>query len=394
MLSEKCGAVKTLKEKMKNAIKCTCFSHALNLSIMKGCKIKFVRNAFGIMKEIINFFNSSAKKNYILKNTLKSSLHSLCETRWVEKHDCILQFFTGLSSIIEALDKISDWDDINTAKIFTLTSPVSKLLQSKSQDKFSATTIIKNVISILKKKRENSSNCFNKIFKTAENQMANLGISIGINKPRLSEVMKNRENPQTQSVEEYFRITLFIPFLDNLLYDLESRFDEDLMSVFDLDVVLPNIVKTKSIFDDKFKLENKIKNVINQFGDLVAHEINIPRDIFESSIIGEFELWHNYWLQEEQLPSSPLEAIKQCDPDLFSGINVLLKILITLPATGATAERNFSSLRRVKTWMRSRISEERLNGLALLHAHRDVIINHDEVIDIFAQSNRRLDFVI
>ncbi|KAL4153163.1 hypothetical protein QTP88_000996 [Uroleucon formosanum] len=166
-----------------------------------------------------------------------------------------------------------------------------------------------------------------------------LGISIGINKPRLSEVMKNRENPQTQSVEEYFRITLFIPFLDNLLYDLESRFDEDLMSVFDLDVVLPNIVKTKSIFDDKLKLENKIKNVINQFGDLVACEINIPRDIFESSIIGEFELWHNYWLQEEQLPSSPLEAIKQCDPDLFSGINVLLKILITLPATGATAER-------------------------------------------------------
>lgn len=89
--------------------------------------------------------------------------------------------------------------------------------------------------------------------------MANLGISIGINKPRLSEVMKNRENPQTQSVEEYFRITLFIPFLDNLLYDLESRFDEDLMSVFDQDVVLPNIVKIKSIFDDKFKLENKIK---------------------------------------------------------------------------------------------------------------------------------------
>jgi len=94
------------------------------------------------------------------------------------------------------------------------------------------------------------------------------------------------------------------------------------MSVFDLDVVLPNIVKIKSIFDDKFKLENKIKNAINQFGDLVACEINIPRDIFESSIIGEFELRKS---QEEQLPSTPLEAIKRCDPDLFSGIHVLLK---------------------------------------------------------------------
>jgi len=62
MLSEKCRAVKTFKSKMKNAIKCTCFSHALNLSIMKGCKIKLVRKAFGIMTEIINFFNTSAKK--------------------------------------------------------------------------------------------------------------------------------------------------------------------------------------------------------------------------------------------------------------------------------------------------------------------------------------------
>jgi hypothetical protein len=100
MLSEKYGAVKTLKEKMKYAIKCTCFSHILNLSVMKGCKIKFVRNAFGVMNEIINFFDKSVKKNYILKNTLKSSLHSLCETRWVEKHDCVLQFFTDLVKII------------------------------------------------------------------------------------------------------------------------------------------------------------------------------------------------------------------------------------------------------------------------------------------------------
>ncbi|XP_015374309.1 PREDICTED: uncharacterized protein LOC107169164, partial [Diuraphis noxia] len=168
------------------------------------------------------------------------------------------------------------------------------------------------------------------------------------------------------------------------------RFDEDLMSVYDLDVVLPNIIKIKSIFDDKCRLNNKIKNVINQFGDLVVCEINIPRDILESTLMGKFEVWHNNWLQDEQLPSSHLEALKRCDPYCFSGIYVLLKILITLPATGATAERNFSSLQRIKTWMRSRISEVRLNGLALLHDHRDVEINHDDVIDIFTQSANRI----
>lgn len=34
--------------------------------------------------------------------------------------------------------------------------------------------------------------------------------------------MKNREYPQTKSAEEHYRITLFIPLLDNWQHDLES----------------------------------------------------------------------------------------------------------------------------------------------------------------------------
>lgn len=72
---------------MKDTIKYICFSYALNLSIMNRCNIEFERNAFGIITEIINLFNISAKISYILINTLKSSLYSLCEIRWMEKHD-------------------------------------------------------------------------------------------------------------------------------------------------------------------------------------------------------------------------------------------------------------------------------------------------------------------
>lgn len=127
-------------------------------------------------------------------------LHSLCETRWVEKHECISQFSSRLGSIIYGLDELSDWNDISTAyqacslsksvttpeflltlniasEMFTITSPIIKLLQSKSQDKLSATTLIKSVISILKKKRLNSDECFNKIFETTKHQLANLGLS-------------------------------------------------------------------------------------------------------------------------------------------------------------------------------------------------------------------------
>jgi hypothetical protein len=48
-------------------------------------------------------------------------------------------------------------------------------------------------------------------------------------------------------------------------------------------------------------------------------------------------------------------------------------ILATIPATSCSAERSFSGLRRVKTYLRSTMGQERLSGLALsfsaLNAH-------------------------
>lgn len=56
---------------------------------------------------------------------------------------------------------------------------------------------------------------------------------------------------------------------------------------------------------------------------------------------------------------------------------------MTLPIIGTTDEQNILSLRRIKKLMKSIISEERLNVLALLHNHQD---NHDEVIDIICSN--------
>ena len=35
---------------------------------------------------------------------------------------------------------------------------------------------------------------------------------------------------------------------------------------------------------------------------------------------------------------------------------------------------------------------EKLNGLALLHVHKDIIVNIDKVIDVYAMKNRGLKF--
>ena len=67
-----------------------------------------------------------------------------------------------------------------------------------------------------------------------------------------------------------------------------------------------------------------------------------------------------------------------------------------MPPSTATAERTFSIMRRVKTYLRSTMLTDRMTALALLNIYRqnDADINIEKVIDRFAQNkNRKMDFV-
>ena len=54
---------------------------------------------------------------------------------------------------------------------------------------------------------------------------------------------------------------------------------------------------------------------------------------------------------------------------MLSEIDKVLKIYFTFPVTSATAERSFSSLRGVKTYLRNSMSHCRLNNLFMLYVH-------------------------
>jgi hypothetical protein len=56
-----------------------------------------------------------------------------------------------------------------------------------------------------------------------------------------------------------------------------------------------------------------------------------------------------------------------------------------------TVEKSFFTLRRLKTWLRSMMTEDRLSALCLINVYHKV----DHIIDIFANfKNRRLKFVL
>ena len=67
------------------------------------------------------------------------------------------------------------------------------------------------------------------------------------------------------------------------------------------------------------------------------------------------------------------------------------RILLTIPITVASAERSFSKLKILKSYLRSTMSQERLNALAVISIEKEFLekLDYESLIDDFASKNAR-----
>ena len=93
------------------------------------------------------------------------------------------------------------------------------------------------------------------------------------------------------------------------------------------------------------------------------------------------------------LPSGNMTALELlsflCEKNLeeiYPNLWIALRVAVTLPVTVASAERSFSKLKLIKSYLRSSMSQERLSGLAIMSINHDVgkQISYDDIIDDFA----------
>ena len=56
--------------------------------------------------------------------------------------------------------------------------------------------------------------------------------------------------------------------------------------------------------------------------------------------------------------------------DCYPNVSIAYRILFTVPVTVASAERIFSKLKLLRNYMRSTMSQEKLNGLAILYIEK------------------------
>ena len=97
------------------------------------------------------------------------------------------------------------------------------------------------------------------------------------------------------------------------------------------------------------------------------------------------------WAIEVQKPRSLSETLAELDSFLYSTIGRMLLTLLTMPISTAASERSFSTMCRIKTYLRSIMKNEHLSSIGILHIHRSKRVNIEGIIDEFAGAvNRRL----
>lgn len=106
----------------------------------------------------------------------------------------------------------------------------------------------------------------------------------------------------------------------------------------------------------------------------------------------ELNLWEEYWSTYKGCISDNLISTIKATHCSFDNLMVCLRILATLPVTSCECESSFSVLRQLKNYKRNTMTSERLNGLALMYVHTEIVPEVDDVIDKFSVNNRKLNF--
>lgn len=252
--------------------------------------------------------------------------------------------------------------------ILDLTRPLTLKLQRKQINLLKAKDEIGLLKSALNDMQRNIDARHHQLYDEAVELAANIGIQPSMRRVAVRQV--HRANAPAANPEAYYRINLTRVFLDHCIQHIDRRFQDEVYSCYKGLYLIPKVV-----------LSNPAvwKAKVREFCDDYRQDIpNI------AGLDGEFALWERMW-QDHQNRGNPIPdrvsyALAVVDKQAFCNIFTVLQLLATLPMSSASSERSFSTLKYLKTYLRNTMSQDRLNGLALMYVHRDKHIDIDQLI--------------
>eukprot|EP00795_Rhopilema_esculentum_P015975 gene15975-biopygen5349 len=237
-MAGKCsGAAARICQSHPNAPYTHSGSHVLNLCVASACKIQVVRNMMGHVHVVTEFFNSSTTRFEILKKVIRevlpasrrSHLIDVCRTRWGERID-------GLDVFLELYDAV----------VRSLETIMLNLDKSWNSDSV-----------------RDASGWYDEAASIAETNYIFPAM------PRTVLTQVNRSNAPSESVSQYYKRNVAIPFLDHLSGQMQARFSDRNMSVLDGFYGMPNMIAASPEWENRF----------GSFLDLYISDLPEPRYI-------------------------------------------------------------------------------------------------------------------
>ncbi|KAH9378826.1 hypothetical protein HPB48_010822 [Haemaphysalis longicornis] len=155
--------------------------------------------------------------------------------------------------------------------------------------------------------RDSATASFSKIF--AQVQAVANKMNVEVTSRRAGARQQDRgvalENP-----EEYFRRTVFIPFMDYELAQLHQRFEKHRTTLECFCVIVPSAIPPLQ--------DNREKAA----GNLVA---SFPQDVDARAALGELRLWWAKWMNKAAnlCPSTGTTALSHCDCQFYPNLHKL-----------------------------------------------------------------------
>ena len=162
-----------------------------------------------------------------------------------------------------------------------------------------------------------------------------------------------------------------------------------------------NVYQSHTCYPINGNNNNKTREICLFYSSLLNVQLSGPRrEIFveyrpylecdEETFLRECKRWMAKWTESSpaQYPDRVIARWVATEAS-YPTIRLFMMVLLCMPVSTATAERSFSKMRRVKTYLRNTMTTERLSGLRLLNIYQDREIHTKQVVDVFARRKER-----
>jgi hypothetical protein len=189
----------------------------------------------------------------------------------------------------------------------------------------------------------------------------------GLDEPKLP---RNRQppkrfslpnNPQFSSAAEYLK-DIYCKAIDLIVQEIQFRFDQPGIKQFKQ--IEDLIVQWKTLKDED---SETLLTKVCTFYELDKSALRIQLNMLHSQHDPSYTF--NTGLELVKL----FKNWKPETQNLFFELGKLLKIFLVVPISSATAERSFSVLRRIKSYLRSTMNQSRLNSLCILNCYPELV---------------------